>query len=77
MPMRHQSAPPTPWDRDLDQPIIAPSAYVHPLCSLIGDVELGENVIVAPNTSIRADEGAPFYIGANTNIQDGVVIHGL
>ncbi|MEO0869678.1 MAG: ribulose bisphosphate carboxylase small subunit [Cyanobacteria bacterium J06642_11] len=77
MPLRHQPAPPTPWDRDLDQPTIAASAYVHPQCSLIGDVHLGENVIVAPNTSIRADEGAPFYIGANTNIQDGVVIHGL
>ena len=77
MPLRHQPAPPTPWDSDLDQPKIAASAYVHPQCSLIGDVELGENVIVAPNTSIRADEGAPFYIGANTNIQDGVVIHGL
>ena len=77
MPLRHQPAPPTPWDSDLDQPNIAASAYVHPQCSLIGDVQLGENVIVAPNTSIRADEGAPFYIGANTNIQDGVVIHGL
>ncbi|MEL6263943.1 MAG: ribulose bisphosphate carboxylase small subunit [Cyanobacteria bacterium J06626_6] len=77
MPLRHQPAPPTPWDSDLDQPSIAASAYVHPQCSLIGDVQLGENVIVAPNTSIRADEGAPFYIGANTNIQDGVVIHGL
>ncbi|MEM6840209.1 MAG: ribulose bisphosphate carboxylase small subunit [Cyanobacteria bacterium P01_C01_bin.120] len=77
MPLRHQPAPPTPWDSDLDQPMIAASAYVHPQCSLIGDVRLGENVIVAPNTSIRADEGAPFYIGANTNIQDGVVIHGL
>lgn len=77
MPLRHQPAPPTPWDRDLDQPTIAASAYVHPQCSLIGDVQLGENVMVAPNTSIRADEGAPFYIGANTNIQDGVVIHGL
>ncbi|MEM9486850.1 MAG: carbon dioxide concentrating mechanism protein CcmM, partial [Cyanobacteria bacterium P01_F01_bin.116] len=77
MPLRHQPAPPTPWDSDLDQPTIPASAYVHPQCSLIGDVQLGENVIVAPNTSIRADEGAPFYVGANTNIQDGVVIHGL
>ena len=77
MPLRHQPAPPTPWDTDLDQPNIAASAYVHPQCSLIGDMQLGENVIVAPNTSIRADEGTPFYIGANTNIQDGVVIHGL
>ncbi len=77
MPLRHQPAPPTPWDSDLDKPNIAASAYVHPQCSLIGDVQLGENVMVSPNTSIRADEGAPFYIGANTNIQDGVVIHGL
>ena len=77
MPLRHQPAPPTPWDSDLDQPNIPASAYVHPQCSVIGDVQLGENVIVAPNTSIRADEGTPFYIGANTNIQDGVVIHGL
>ncbi|MEO0491683.1 MAG: ribulose bisphosphate carboxylase small subunit [Cyanobacteria bacterium J06659_2] len=77
MPLRHQPAPPTPWDHDQDQPRIAASAYVHPQCSLIGDVQLGDNVIIAPNTSIRADEGTPFYIGANTNIQDGVVIHGL
>ena len=77
MPLRRQPAPPTPWDRDLDQPTIPPSAYVHPQCSLIGDVRLGENVIIAPNTSIRADEGAPFIIGTNTNIQDGVMIHGL
>jgi carbon dioxide concentrating mechanism protein CcmM len=40
-------------------------------------VLIGANVIVAPGTSIRADEGTPFYIGENTNIQDGVVIHGL
>ncbi|ERN41294.1 carbonic anhydrase/acetyltransferase, isoleucine patch superfamily [Rubidibacter lacunae KORDI 51-2] len=77
MPLRHQPAPPTPWDSDRDRPTIAASAYVHPQSSLIGDVRLGENAIVSPNTSIRADEGSPFYIGANTNIQDGVVIHGL
>jgi carbon dioxide concentrating mechanism protein CcmM len=33
--------------------------------------------MVAPGTSIRADEGGSFYIGASSNIQDGVVIHGL
>jgi carbon dioxide concentrating mechanism protein CcmM len=40
-------------------------------------VQIAENVLVAPGTSIRADEGGPFYIGAGTNLQDGVVIHGL
>jgi carbonic anhydrase/acetyltransferase-like protein (isoleucine patch superfamily) len=29
------------------------------------------------NVSIRADEGTPYYIGSNTNIQDGVILHGL
>ncbi|PZD71458.1 Carnitine operon protein CaiE [Acaryochloris thomasi RCC1774] len=77
MPLRQQPSPPTPWDRGLDQPQMDPSAYVHPSSSLIGDVRLGQQVLIAPGTSIRADEGMPFYIGANTNIQDGVVIHGL
>ncbi|WP_008314745.1 ribulose bisphosphate carboxylase small subunit [Leptolyngbya sp. PCC 6406] len=77
MPLHHQSAPPTPWDRDLEQPQIQDTDYIHPQASLIGDVRLGPNILIAPGTSIRADEGAPFFIGANTNIQDGVVIHGL
>ena len=38
---------------------------------------LATSVLVAPGTSIRADEGTPFYIGDRSNIQDGVVIHGL
>jgi carbon dioxide concentrating mechanism protein CcmM len=40
-------------------------------------VQVGADVLIAPGTSIRADEGTPFYIGESTNIQDGVVIHGL
>jgi SulP family sulfate permease len=34
-------------------------------------------VHIAADTSVRADEGSPFHIGANTNIQDGVVMHAL
>ncbi len=70
-------APPTPWSKDLAEPRIDPSAYVHSFSNLIGDVYVGPNVLIAPGTSIRADEGSPFYIGEGTNIQDGVVIHGL
>jgi carbon dioxide concentrating mechanism protein CcmM len=44
---------------------------------VIGDVRIEPRVLVAPGTSIRADEGTPFHIGEGTNIQDGVVIHGL
>ncbi len=40
-------------------------------------MHVGAGVLIAPGTSIRADEGSPFRIGTNTNIQDGVVVHGL
>ncbi len=77
MAVRTKAAPPTPWSRDLAEPKIDSSAYVHSFSRLIGDVRVGANVFIAPGSSIRADEGTPFYIGENTNIQDGVVIHGL
>jgi len=33
--------------------------------------------MVSPMASIRGDEGMPVYIGNDSNVQDGVVIHGL
>lgn len=77
MAVRSTAAPPTPWSRSLAEPQIHETAFIHPFSNIIGDVEIGANVIVAPGTSIRADEGTPFHIGENTNLQDGVVIHGL
>jgi len=74
---RSTAAPPTPWSRDLAEPDVDSSAFVHPFSQVIGDVRIAENVLVAPGSSIRADEGSPFAIGAGTSIQDGVVIHGL
>ncbi|OUC12102.1 MAG: carbon dioxide concentrating mechanism protein CcmM [Alkalinema sp. CACIAM 70d] len=71
------AAPPTPWSRTLAEPKIHESAYVHVFSNLIGDVRVGENVLIAPGTSVRADEGTPFHIGHNANLQDGVVVHGL
>jgi SulP family sulfate permease len=56
---------------------IPKSAYVHPEASVIGRVVLGPGVHVAADTSIRADEGTPFFIGENSNVQDGVVLHAL
>lgn len=53
------------------------SAYVHPNASVIGRVILSRNVHIAAEASVRADEGTPFFIGENTNVQDGVVIHAL
>ena len=77
MAVRNTAAPPTPWSKNLAEAQIHETAFVHPFSNVIGDVRIGANVIVAPGTTIRADEGTPFYIGENTNIQDGVVIHGL
>ncbi|NJM63782.1 MAG: carbon dioxide-concentrating mechanism protein CcmM, partial [Oscillatoriales cyanobacterium RU_3_3] len=77
MAARSVAAPPTPWSKNLAEPKIHDTAYVHSFSNIIGDVRLGPNVLVAPGTSIRADEGTPFHIGEGTNIQDGVVIHGL
>jgi carbon dioxide concentrating mechanism protein CcmM len=71
------AAPPTPWSKNLAQPKIDKTAYVHSFSNIIGDVNIGANVLIAPGTSIRADEGSPFHIGEGTNVQDGVVIHGL
>ena len=77
MVVRKRAAPPTPWSQTLAEPRIDDSAFVHSFSNLIGDVTIGANVLIAPGTSIRADEGTPFYIGEGTNIQDGVAIHGL
>jgi len=77
MVVRNLAAPPTPWSKNLAEPKIDESAYVHSFSNLIGDVHIGAKVLIAPGTSIRADEGTPFHIGEGTNIQDGVVIHGL
>ncbi|MFB8790852.1 MAG: ribulose bisphosphate carboxylase small subunit [Potamolinea sp.] len=77
MAVRSYAAPPTPWSKSLAEPKIDKTAYVHSFSNIIGDVQIGPKVMVSPGTSIRADEGGPFYISAGTNLQDGVVIHGL
>lgn len=59
------------------EPTVDPSAYVHPLAAVIGNVLIGKNVMVAPGASVRGDEGQPLFIGDNSNVQDGVVIHAL
>lgn len=77
MAVHSYAAPPTSWSKSLAEPKIHETAYIHSFSNLIGDVRIGSNVLIAPGTSIRADEGAPFHIGGGSNVQDGVVIHGL
>jgi len=58
-------------------PVIDPTAYVHPLAAVIGNVSIGKNVMVSPTACVRGDEGQPLHVGDNSNVQDGVVIHAL
>jgi len=59
------------------EPVIDPTAYVHPLAAVIGNVTLGKSVMVSPFAAVRGDEGQPLYVGDSSNVQDGVVIHAL
>lgn len=64
-----------------DLPVIAISAFVDPTAILCGKVIIEENVFIGPYAVIRADEVdddgklEAIVIGADSNIQDGVVIH--
>jgi carbonic anhydrase/acetyltransferase-like protein (isoleucine patch superfamily) len=57
---------------------VSGGAFVDHTASILGDVTIGDEVYVAPNASIRADEpGSRIIIGNQCNIQDNVVIHAL
>jgi len=62
-------------------PVVHDSAFVDPTAILCGKVIVEENVFIGPYAVIRADEVdgngdmEAIVIRANSNIQDGVVIH--
>lgn len=55
-------------------PNVADGVYVHNTATVIGHVNLGENVSVWPGAVIRGDINF-IKIGAGSNIQDGSVLH--
>ena len=67
----------TNFSAKIFEPVIGSGTFVHPLAAVIGNVILGNNVMVAPTACLRGDEGQPLYVGDDTNVQDGVVIHAL
>jgi carbonic anhydrase/acetyltransferase-like protein (isoleucine patch superfamily) len=69
--------PNTPFCRSKYFPEVDASAFVHPLAAVIGHVVIGKDVFVAPFASVRGDEGQPIFLGDESNVQDGVVIHAL
>lgn len=56
------------------EPIIAPTAFVHDMATVIGQVEIGAESSVWPSAVLRGDDGI-IEIGALSSIQDGTVIH--
>ena len=55
-------------------PKIHPTAFIHPDCTIIGDVTIGEESSVWPHAVLRGD-ASRIVVGARTSIQDGAVIH--
>lgn len=58
----------------VDVPSIHPTAFIHPLAYVAGDVTLGPRVSVWPTAVIRGDSDS-ITIGEDTNVQDGTVVH--
>jgi gamma-carbonic anhydrase len=56
------------------QPQIDPTAFIHPDAVIIGDVTIGSHSSVWPGVVIRGDVNK-IIIGAETNIQDGSILH--
>jgi carbonic anhydrase/acetyltransferase-like protein (isoleucine patch superfamily) len=56
------------------QPVVDATAYVHPDAVIIGSVTVGPRSSIWPNAVLRGDDGE-IYIGAETSVQDGSVLH--
>ena len=55
-------------------PTIHPTAFIASTAAVLGDVTLGEEASVWYNAVLRGDM-APIVIGAQSNIQDGTIVH--
>jgi carbonic anhydrase/acetyltransferase-like protein (isoleucine patch superfamily) len=54
--------------------VIHPTAFIAPTAAVMGDVTLGEDTSVWYGAVLRGDM-APIVIGAQSNIQDGAIVH--
>jgi len=58
----------------MSAPTIHPTAFVHAGAHVIGDVTLGARASVWPTAVLRGDSAA-IVVGADSNVQDGSVLH--
>jgi carbonic anhydrase/acetyltransferase-like protein (isoleucine patch superfamily) len=57
-------------------PRIAASAFIAGSADIIGDVEIGENSSIWFTSVLRGDV-EPIRVGANSNVQDGSIVHAM
>lgn len=55
-------------------PSLGNQVFVDEQATVIGDVSLGDDVSIWPQSVVRGDIN-PISIGSRTNIQDGSVVH--
>ena len=55
-------------------PQIDPAAFVHPDCTIIGNVVIGAGSTIWPQAVLRGDQSR-IVIGQRTSVQDGAVLH--
>src|SRR5687767_6658289 len=67
----------TDFNENISLPQIEEQAFIHPFGIVIGNCYVGKLVFVAPTAVCRGDEGTPIHVGDFSNMQDGVVLHGL
>ena len=60
------------------QPHISNTAWISETAVIVGNVTIEDDVFVAPNAVIRADElGSSIVVGSGSNVQDNVTIHAM
>jgi phenylacetic acid degradation protein len=57
------------------RPRVHPSTFVHPLASIIGDVEIGPGCYIGAGACLRGD-WLTIRVGPGSNVQDSCTIHG-
>jgi phenylacetic acid degradation protein len=55
-------------------PVVHPSAFVHPLAAVTGNVIIGKDVYIGPGAALRGDWGG-IIIEDGCNVQENCVIH--
>jgi carbonic anhydrase/acetyltransferase-like protein (isoleucine patch superfamily) len=56
------------------EPRIHPDAFVHPDCTIIGNVVIGAGSTIWPQAVLRGDQSR-IEVGQRTSVQDGAVLH--